>query len=302
MHKPVLLKETVEYLNPKSGDTVLDATIDGGGHAEEILKIIDEKGRLIGIEQDAVILEKLESRMRGREFGDGKNIILINGNFRDLDKLIEPLNIKKINGALFDLGMSSLQLEESGRGFTFLKNEPLLMTYKSDITSSDLTARDIINSWSEEDIADILFKYGEERYSRRIAKAIIEEREKKSIDTTFDLKGIIEKSVPPNYRYNRRINCATKSFQALRIMVNDELNALSEGLKKSWELLSGGSRTVVISFHSLEDRIVKKFFKEKAKEKEGMILTKKPITSSEKEQETNPRSRSAKLRAIEKIK
>ncbi len=174
------------------------------------------------------------------------------------------------------------------------------MTFKSDLTSSDLTAKDIINKWSEEDISDILYKYGEERYARRIARRIAAERERQEIKTTFDLIDIVRSSVPGFYRNNPRINCATRTFQALRIAVNDELNALEEALGKVWTFLSKDSRLMVISFHSLEDRIVKNFFRDK-KEKEGaVILTKKPITPYEQEIKLNPRSRSAKMRAIKK--
>ncbi len=297
-HKSVLLKESIEYLNPESADTILDATIDGGGHAEAILEKIGKEGRLIGIEQDAEILEKLESRIKNKELGD--NLILINGNFRDLDKLLEHYNIKKINGAIFDLGMSSLQIEESGRGLSFRRNEPLLMTYKSYLEPSDLTAKDIVNEWGEEEISSIIYKFGEERYSRRIAKNIVEERKKKPIETTFDLISVIEMSVPPFYLHGR-IHCATKTFQALRIAVNDEMGALENGIKKAWKLLEPGSRLVVISFHSLEDRIIKFFYKDISLRGEGKILTKKPIIASKEEVESNSRSRSAKLRAIEKI-
>lgn len=299
MHKPVLLKESIEFLKPERGDIILDATINGGGHAREILKAIGDKGILIGIEQDAKILEDTKFKFQDSSFKN--NIILINGNFRNLDELLKNNNVEKIDGAIFDLGMSMLQLEESGRGFSFQKNEPLLMTFKSDINGSDLTAQDIVNKWSEKDIADILYKYGEERYSRRIAGRIIYERERKEIKNTFDLVEIIRLSVPPFYRNNRKTNCCTKTFQALRIAVNDELNALEQGLSKAWELLSVESRLVVIPFHSLEDRIVKNFNKSKSAEGTGKILTKKPTIPSEEEIKLNPASRSAKLRAIEKI-
>ena len=293
MHVSVLLKETLGYLNPKPGNLIIDATIDGGGHAEEILKKIGEKGLLIGIEQDKKILEKLKAKV-------WQNAILINDNFRNLDKALESLKIKKIDRAIFDLGMSSLQLENSGRGFSFQKDEPLLMTFKSSAGPKDLTARDIVNSWSEKDIADLIYKYGEERYSRRIARGIIEARNNKKIGTTFELVDIIRRNVPAGYRNNRSLNCATRTFQALRIAVNDELTALEEGISKAWDFLAGGGRLVVISFHSLEDRIVKNFLKKKAASKEGVILTKKPVIPGQIEKDSNPRSRSAKLRAAEK--
>jgi 16S rRNA (cytosine1402-N4)-methyltransferase len=270
-HVPVLLKESIYYLNPKSGDTILDATINGGGHAREILRIIKKTGQLIGIDLD-------KTQVPGAK--------VIQGNFREADKLVR----EKLNGALFDLGMSSNQLEQSGRGFSFQKDEPLLMTYGQ----NDLTAREIINKWSEKDISDVLYKYGEERYSRRIAKNIIKAR---PIETTFELVDVIRASVPSSYR-NKRINCSTRTFQALRIAVNDEINALKEGMEKVWKLLKPGGRMVIISFHSLEDREAKNFFKKLKEEKQGIILTKKPIRAGEEEKKINPRSRSAKLRAI----
>jgi len=294
MHKPVLLKESIEFLKPEKGDIILDATINGGGHTQEILKKIGEKGKLIGIDQDAIILQETRNKIKD------ENAILINGNFRDLDELLKNNNVEKIDGAIFDLGMSTVQLEESGRGFSFRKNEPLLMTFRSDLNGSDLTAYDIINKWSEKDISDILYKYGEEKYSRRIARNIVNQRERKEIKNTFDLVEIIRLSTPPFYRNNHKINCCTKTFQALRIAVNDELNALEEGLEKAWQLLSSGSRLVVISFHSLEDRIVKNFCKNKSVAEEGKILTKKPVIPSEEEIKLNSASRSAKLRSIEK--
>ena len=283
-HIPVLLKEAIEYLNPKEGDTILDATFGGGGHAREILKRIGEKGKLIAMDQDISSQSSVISNQ----------IVFINANFRDLDKVVK----EKIDGALFDLGFSSDQLDESGRGFSFQKDEPLLMTLKSEIESGDLTAREIINNWREEEIADVLYKYGEERYSRRIAKAIIKRRRKNQIETTFDLVDVVRSSVPAVYRNNRRINCATRTFQALRIAVNDELSALEEGLRKAWDALNKEGRLVVISFHSLEDRIVKNFFRDKKQASEGKILTKKPVTPAEEEIKNNPRSRSAKIRAI----
>lgn len=298
MHKSVLLKETIDYLNPQKGKTILDATINGGGHARKILEILDGNGQLIGIEQDAEIFGKLKIESDGWQ--EKNNFILINGNFRNLEKLIEPYNIKNLDGAIFDLGMSSLQLEESGRGFSFQKNEPLLMTYKSYLEPSDLTAKDILNEWNEEEIVDILFKYGEERYSRRIARGVKEARTIKPIETTFDLVRIIESNVPAPYRH-KKIHCATKTFQALRIAVNDEIEALIEGVGQAWNLLNKNGRLVVISFHSLEDRAVKQFFKKNSIEGTGKILTKKPIIASEEEAQVNPRARSAKLRAIEKI-
>ncbi len=296
-HIPVLLKEAIQYLNAKDGDVILDSTVGGGGHAKAIMQKIGKTGTLVGIDQDAAMLDRLKSKFQI----PNSKLILINGNFRDLDKLIAPHGFKKINGAVFDLGINSEQFEESSRGFSFQKDEPLLMTYKSDIGPNDLTAKEIVNEWSEKEIADVIYKNGEERYSRRIARKIVERRKENPIKTTSELVEIIRLSVPPAYRNNRRIHCATRTFQALRMAVNDELPALEEGIGKAWELLERGGRMVVISFHSLEDRIVKNFFRNKAKDGEGKVLTKKPIVASKKEKEENPRARSAKMRAIEKI-
>jgi len=295
MHIPVLLKESTELLNLKQGDVILDATINGGGHSEEILKMIGEKGRLIGIDQDGEVLNKLKEKWKDR-----KNVLLAKDNFRNLDKVLESLKIEKINGALFDIGISSSQIDESGRGFSFQKDEPLLMTMKAEIEPDDLTAKEIVNNWNEKDLADTIWKYGEERYSRRIAKNIVRRRETKAIETTLELVEAIRESVPSFYRNSRKINCATRTFQALRIAVNDELGALKDGTEKAWSFLQEGGRLAVISFHSLEDRIVKNYFRDVAAKGEGKILTKKPIIPSEEEVENNPRSRSAKLRAIEK--
>jgi len=296
MHIPALLKESTEFLNPKSGDVILDATINGGGHSEEILKLIGENGRLVGIDQDGEVLNKLKEKWKDR-----KNVLLARDNFRNLDKVLESLKIEKINGAIFDIGVSSSQIDESGRGFSFQKDEPLLMTMKAEIEPDDLTAKEIVNNWSEKDLADVIWEYGEERFSRRIAKNIARRRELKKFETTMELVDAIRESVPSFYRDSRKINCATRTFQALRIAVNDELGALKEGVKKAWGFLREGGRLAVISFHSLEDRIVKNYFKELAAKNEGKILTKKPVIPSEEEVKNNPRSKSAKLRAIEKI-
>ena len=277
----------MEALEPKPGETVLDATIDGGGHAIPIVKKIYPKGILVGIDQDVELLERLKSE---------KNIILLNGNFRDLDKLFEKEKIKSINKALFDLGISSWHLESSGRGFSFQKNEPLDMRYSPESE----TAANLINKFSEKELTDILKKYGEERFAGSIVRKICETRKKNPIKTTFELIEIISQAVPDWYK-RRRLHFATKTFQALRIAVNDELESLKEGMDKAWRFLEPGGRIAVISFHSLEDRIVKNFFREKALAGEGRILTKKPILPSREELRVNPRARSAKLRAGEKI-
>ena len=296
IHQPVLLKEAIKYLDPKQGETILDATIDGGGHAFAICVCIGTSGRLVGLDQDVELLKEAELKIKNAKCRTD----LLNGNFRNLDKLLESLKIRLIDAALFDLGMSSFHLEKSGRGFTFQKDEPLIMNYKLRLEPQDLTAGEILNKWREEEIFRILKEYGEERYARKIAKNIIEFREHVPLKTTFDLVGVVKKSVPSFYIKKRRIHPATLTFQALRMVVNDELGALKEGLAKAWNVLEENGRLVVISFHSLEDRIVKNFFRDRKNSKEGMILTKKPIMASEEEIKLNPRARSAKLRAIKK--
>ena len=292
IHKTVLLNETIDGLNLHDGALVLDGTFGGGGHSREILKRFP-KVKIIAIDQDKSAYEKAQSKFIGKDSA----ITFINMNFRSLDNLKE----KDFDGIILDLGLSSDQLENSGRGFSFMKNEPLLMTMKENPSPEDVTAMDIVNSWGENNIADIIYGYGEEKFSRRIARAIVDARQKKKFATTFDLVEVISGAVPNSYRKGR-INCATKTFQALRIAVNDELGALQEGLTKGFEVLKIGGRMSVISFHSLEDRVVKNFYKEKQKEGGAKLINKKVITASIDELKNNPRSRSAKLRVLEKIK
>ena len=293
IHKTVLLKETIEGLNLQEGAVVIDGTFGGGGHSAEICK--NYKGiKIIAIDQDKSAFEKAESKFKDLDC----KVVLKNINFGNLDQALE--DGEKVDGIILDLGLSSDQLGNSGRGFSFMKDEPLLMTMKENPQPEDLTARDAVNAWSEENLADVIYGYGEERFSRRIAKAIVERRKEAPIETTFDLVKIIEKSVPAAYRRGR-LHFATKTFQALRIAVNDELGVLQMGLEKGLGVLKKGGRMSVISFHSLEDRIVKKFYKIKEKEGEVKLVNKKPILASEQEIRDNPRSRSAKLRILEKI-
>lgn len=297
MHIPVLLNEVIENLNLKLGDKVLDGTIGGGGYLEKMCEIVGSDGLVIGTDQDEEAIKRVEDRL-----ADCKcKKVLFNENFRNLDKVLNDLNIKEVQGVTFDLGLSSDHFEKSGRGFTFQKNEPLLMTFKKEIDESTLTAREIVNDWDEENIADIIYGYGGEQFSRRIAKGIVEARSEKPIETTFDLVEVIEKSVPGWYRNSRKINPATKTFQALRITVNDEINALKDGIEKGFNALASGGRMAVVSFHSTEDRIVKNFMRDRKKEGEAILVTKKPITANREEVKENPRSRSAKLRVIERI-
>jgi len=290
-HIPVLQKEVIDYLDPKPNENFIDATIGEGGHTAAILEKNKPNGKVLGIEIDPEILEKFKFQDR---------LILVNDSYVNLKNIIEKYNFGPIKGILFDLGMSSWHLEESGRGFSFQKDEPLDMRFGKE-NQNDLTAEKIVNEWPEEEVERILKECGEERFSERIAKEIIKTRKNNPIKSTFQLKAIIKKAVPSWYQ-RRKISFATKTFQALRITVNNELENIKKGLEEALDVLGDGGRLVVISFHSLEDRIVKNFFSTFAKDYEGQerkieILTKKPIRPSLEEIKTNKRSRSAKLRA-----
>lgn len=295
-HIPVLKDESIDGLAIKKGDIIVDGTLGGGGHTFEMIKRYNDSIKIIGLDLDIDAKSRTEILI-----GDTpSNFIFANSGFQDIDKVLKDLKIENVDGILLDLGISSFQLEVAGRGFSFLKDEPLLMTMKKEITEEDLTAREIVNTWEEENIADIIYGFGEEKYSRKIAKKIVEARKEKEINTTFDLVKIIQDAVGGYYK-GLRIHPATRTFQALRIATNSELSNLEEVLDKGFNCLKKGGRMSIISFHSLEDRIVKRAFvglKEKGLAK---IINKKPIISTEAELKSNPRSRSAKLRLLEKI-
>jgi len=288
MHISVLKKQVLEYLNPKPDENFIDATIGQAGHSLTILEQNKPKGKILGIELGKEVYKSLLAK-------NIKRLVLVNDSYLNLKEIVEKKKFKNISGILFDLGFSSWHLENSGRGFSFKKNEPLDMRYT---VLSKLTAKEIVNNWTEKEIEKILKKYSQEKFAKRISKRITEQRKLKPIKTTFDLIEIIKQSVPSWYQH-KRIHFATKTFQALRIAVNDELNNLKETLPQALEILEKGGRLVAISFHSSEDRIVKNFLKENFKSLR--ILTKKPIRSSKSEIINNPRSRSAKLRAAVKI-
>ncbi|MFA6353508.1 MAG: 16S rRNA (cytosine(1402)-N(4))-methyltransferase RsmH [Candidatus Paceibacterota bacterium] len=295
IHKTVLLNETTEGLNLQDNSLVLDCTFGGGGHSKEIL-LRYPNSKVIALDQDNTVWEKAKDKFKGLE----SRITFVNANFRDLKTKGFPVKLENLHGIIFDLGLSSDQLENSGRGFSFMKDEPLLMTMKENPLSEDVTALDVVNTWEEKNLADIIYGYGEERYGRKIAKGIVDARKSGEIKTTFDLVKIIEGAIPVRYRRGR-LNPATKTFQALRIAVNDELGALKDGLGEGFDQLKVGGRMAVISFHSLEDRIVKKFYKEKEKESKARLINKKPISAGSGELKNNLRARSAKLRILEKI-
>lgn len=292
-HIPVLLKESIDALDLQEGEIFLDGTLGGGGHSREVLRRFP-KVRIIGLDRDPKAVEKVEAEL---------NIESRIENFSNLDKVLQELKIDKVDAILFDLGISSDQLEDSGKGFSFLKNEPLDMR----MSIEGIQAKDLLNSWDEHAIELVLNGFGEERYSKKIAKEIIDRRGKKPFQTTFDLVEAVLAIKPRSWR--DKIHPATKAFQALRIAVNDELTNLEIGLKKGFETLKKDGRFVVISFHSLEDRIVKNFFRNKVKEESAEIITNlgtasagKAIIANQEERKSNPRSRSAKLRIIKKLK
>lgn len=292
-HIPVLQKEALELLSPKADENFIDATIGSGGHAFEILERIKPKGKLLGIDASQSAIENLAKKIKDKETEN--RLILVCDNFSNLQFIAGKYNFDEVQGIFADLGFSSIELEASGRGFSFLKDEILDMRFGE----QDLTAQKIINEWPEEKIKKILEEFGEERFAGFIARKIIETRKNARIETTFQLAEIIKKATPSFYHY-KKIHPATKTFQALRIAVNSELENLKNFLNQAFKILEKGGRLAIISFHSLEDRIVKKFFKEKTEQKLAFILTKKPIKPGLAERVGNPRSRSAKLRALTK--
>lgn len=295
IHKPVLLNEAIRGLNLKPGDIFFDGTLGGGGHSRKVCELFGKSVKIIGADRDSeavrIAIDKFKTLNCDFNFQTA--------NFRNISEVLDNLNIKSVNAILFDLGLSSDQIEDSSRGFSFQKDEPLIMTFSAEYGNGITTAQTILNEWSEETLADILFGYADERYARRIAKKIVEARQIKPIEKTFELVEIIKSAVPMGYRKGR-IHFATKTFQAIRIAVNDEIEALKEGLVEVFKKLARGGRMAVISFHSGEDRIIKNFFKDKKAAGGGHIATKKPITASEEELAQNPRARSAKLRIFEK--
>ena len=286
-------KEVIEFLNPRSGQIFVDCTIGTGGHAEEILKRILPKGKLIGIDRDAESLEKAKARLQRFT----ANCIFVNEDFRNLDTILNQLNIKEVNGMLFDLGISSWQLDTPERGFSIKLKGPLDMRMDK---HSYISAYDLVNSLSEKEIATILKTFGQERFHNRIAHLLVEERNRGQITTTQELSDIVLRAIP--YRYQSHyLHPATRTFQAFRIAVNRELEALELGLEKAINYLKKGSRICVLSFHSLEDKIVKDHFKKFYRHKMLKIITPKPRRSSAEEMRENLRSRSAKLRIAERI-
>jgi 16S rRNA (cytosine1402-N4)-methyltransferase len=289
-HTPVMVEEVMTFLKCEPGHTYVDATLGGGGHASEILKRSVPDGVVIGMEWDEDALS--EARNTLMPFGD--RVKIFRENFIHLPDLMKA---ESADGILLDLGLSSIQVEKEERGFSFRGEGPLDMRMDQRMNE---TAADLVNSLSSEELEYTLSQYGEERWAKRIARAVVQERERESIRTTQTLRKIVHRAIPRRF-HSRRIDPATRTFQALRIRVNEELENLKKMLETGWKILKRGGRMCVISFHSLEDRMVKETFRTLEKEGEMRVLTKKPVTPCEEEQKRNPRSRSGKLRCAERI-
>ena len=308
-HVSVLLNECIEGLNIKSDGVYVDCTLGGGGHSSQIVKRLSDKGMLIGIDQDSNAIAAASERLK-----DYTNVKYVHDNFSNIENIIESLDLgqESVDGFLLDLGVSSHQLDEAERGFSYNHDAPLDM--RMDIRSP-LSAYKVVNEYSVDELNRIIREYGEERWAKRIAQFIVQEREIKPIETTFELVSVIKKAVPKGARADGP-HPAKRTFQALRIAVNQELAVLEKGLSGALEILRPGGHLCVITFHSLEDRIVKETFRAWAKgctcppdlpvcqcgkTPSVRLLTRKPIAATEKELQENPRSRSAKLRAVEKV-
>ncbi len=306
-HTPVLLKETIEGLNIKEDGIYVDGTIGGAGHSIEIVKRLTS-GRLIGIDQDLNAIKKAEEVLKDHM---GK-VTLVHDNYANIEGILSELNIDKVDGILLDIGVSSHQLDSRERGFSYQKDAPLDMRMDK---TKDFTAKDVVNKYSQEELERIIWEYGEERWAKRIAEFIVRERKKKPIETTLQLVDIIKKAIPQKARMEGG-HPAKRTFQAIRIEVNRELDVLRESIPIMCRLLNSKGRICIITFHSLEDRIVKDSFKELSKEcvcppdfpicvcdkkKEINIITKKPIVPTKKEIDQNPRSKSSKLRIAERV-
>ncbi|OGD93164.1 16S rRNA (cytosine(1402)-N(4))-methyltransferase [Candidatus Curtissbacteria bacterium RIFCSPHIGHO2_01_FULL_41_44] len=285
-HTPVLLQEVIDFLNPAPGDLFIDATVGGAGHTHEILK---RGARVLGIDRDPEAIEHIKNQFKIRE-----NLHLVRGNFTSIGQIARENGFNQINGIIFDLGVSSHQLEKAQRGFSFEKEGPLDMRMDPALT---IKAYDIVNNFDQRRLNEIFKTYGQEKYSWPISEAICSARQIKPVETTTELAQIVKKVIPRGVR-GRYVHPATKTFLALRIVVNSELLNLQASLPQTVEILKIGGRLAVISFHSLEDGLVKRFFKQEAK---LQVLTKKPIGPANQEILENPKSRSAKLRVAERI-
>lgn len=295
-HIPVLLHESLDALAIKKGGTYIDCTTNRGGHSYEIAKALGKNGTLICIDLDQDALHEAEVKLSALK--DKPTLHFVHSNFRHLTSILVEASIEKADGILADLGLSSQELDSSGRGFSFRFDEPLQMTFDAHPTEDVTTAYDIINKWTESSIADVLYGFADETYSRRIAKRIIDARARGKIETTLQLVDIIASGVPQEYRH-KKTHFATKTFQALRMAVNDEVGSIADLIDSLPNVLRTGGRASIITFHSTEDRIVKKCLRSHPDTLK--ILNKKAIVPTDKELEENPRSRSAQLRIAERI-
>lgn len=308
LHKPVLLEESIKYLCPMEDGVYIDATMGLGGHTKSLIEACNNNAKIIGMDVDENALNVARERLA--EYQD--NIVFVNKNYINIDNTISDLNIKKVNGIIADLGLSSFQLDHSGKGFSFNKNEPLDMRMDA---SLQFTAYDLVNEMDQSELENIFKIYGEERFSRNISKSIIKNRVSKPIQTSSELAALVSNSIPKKF-HPKRIHPATKTFQALRIAINNELENLKIFIEKAIKILKPGGRIVIISFHSLEDRIIKKTFKKFHSPcicppdlpicscgniPNFKIINKSPIRPQESEIIENPRARSAKMRVGEKI-
>jgi 16S rRNA (cytosine1402-N4)-methyltransferase len=287
-HPPVLLKESLGYLKADKGGIFVDATLGGGGHTEAILRA-NPKNRVIGIDRDEEAIERALKRLE--PFGD--RVSIYHANFSQIGKVLEEEGIDRVDGILFDLGVSHFHLRGE-RGFTVWKEQPLDMRMDR---RQKLTAKDVVNRLSERELSELIFKYGEERFARKIAREIVRRRKKKEIETTKELADIVESVIPKKLWAGREKHPAVKTFQAIRIYVNREFEEIERGIPEAAEFVKPGGRIVVITFHSLEDRLVKNILKNLENFK---VVTKKPVQPTEEEVRENPASRSAKLRAVER--
>lgn len=291
IHTPVLLEEVLRWLDPQPGQKFIDATADGGGHTLAIAERVGMDGKVLAIEWDSKLFQNLESRIKN--LGLESRIIVVNDSYVNISRLAADKNFLEADGVLFDLGLSSWHLEESGRGFTFRQEEPLDMRFNPD---SPWSAKEIVNVWPAEKLEKLISEYGEERFARSIARSIAQARRQSEVTTTKQLAEIISGAVPGWYRRGRR-HPATKTFQALRMEVNQEAANIEEGLAGALAVLKSGGKLAVISFHGVEHRIVKRNFRQWEKEKRGEVLT-KAVKPSREEVKNNPRSRSAQLRVF----
>ncbi|MDZ8117115.1 16S rRNA (cytosine(1402)-N(4))-methyltransferase RsmH [Pontiella agarivorans] len=306
MHIPVMLNECLEALITDPAGVYVDGTLGNGGHSAEILKRLSDGGTLIGFDRDIEAIERVQKKLFS---GEGKRVELVHDNYANMALQLDRLGVEKVDGLLLDLGVSSFQLDVAGRGFSFQQDAPIDM--RMDQTQGR-TAGELVNHAPEAELADIIYRYGEEKASRRIARAIAEARVKKEIETTLELAAIVERA--KGGRKGKKTHPATKTFQALRMAVNDELAGIEQVLETMIENVVEGGRIVVLTFHSLEDRMVKRFFARHVPREESLQqggvkriydeppvkwIWKKPLTATEEEQAVNPRSRSAKLRAVE---